>query len=208
MPANYSIQAEIIDIRHDTPRATDAFLVDTNIWYWIAYTRASQASNPPKAYQTRDYPSYISKALSVRASLYRCGLSLSELAHIIERTEREIFERANSVKIGTKEFRHNHAPAWANVVAEVVAAWGQVKGIATPMDVALDELTTDGAFRRFQQERLDGYDLFILEAMSRTGVIQVITDDGDFSTVAGIRVFTSNPLVIQLGEAQGKMVQR
>jgi hypothetical protein len=61
---------------------------------------------------------------------------------------------------------------------------------------------------RFQTDKVDGYDLFILEAMKNHGVVQVITDDGDFATVSGIQVFTANRNVINSARAQGRLLAR
>ena len=97
MAIHYNIRADVIDIRNDIPKPEDTFLVDTNVWYRLTYTRASQADAPPKSYQASDYPSYIGKALSAKSNLRRCGLSLSEVAHLIEKTEREIFIRSKGV---------------------------------------------------------------------------------------------------------------
>lgn len=207
MPVNYTIRADVVDIRQDLPKPSDAFLVDTNVWYWMTYHRASQSGQPPRGYQTRDYPAYISKAISAKAQLRHCGLFLAELAHLIERTEREIFIRSNG-PVGTKEYRHNHPAERTNVVAEIQAAWGQVKTMAKPIDILVDEPATNVALTRLQTHPLDGYDLFILEAISRTGIIQVITDDGDYATVPGIQVFTSNHPVITAARNQGRLLQR
>jgi len=92
MAVNYLIHADVIDIRQDVPKPDDIFFVDTNVWYWLAYTRASQSTQP---YQIHAYPSYIGNAISVRSQLHRCGLSLAELAHLIEKTEWEIYIRSN-----------------------------------------------------------------------------------------------------------------
>ena len=88
MPVNYTVQAEVVDIRSDAPKNDDIFLVDTNAWYWYTYTNASISS---RSYQITEYPSYIAKAISATSLLLYCGLSLAELAHNIEQTEREIF---------------------------------------------------------------------------------------------------------------------
>ena len=34
MAVNYTIEADVVDIGADTPMATDAFFVDTNVWFW------------------------------------------------------------------------------------------------------------------------------------------------------------------------------
>ncbi len=37
MPIRYDIKAKIVDITRDAPRPDDAFLIDTNVWYWLTY---------------------------------------------------------------------------------------------------------------------------------------------------------------------------
>lgn len=207
MPVNYVIGADIIDIRVDTPGPEDVFLVDSNVWYWMAYTKASLANKPPWPQQIHDYPTFVNKAIGVSAKLYRCGLSFAELAHRIERTELEIFEKTFG-RIYPKEYRHNHPSQRSNVVSEVKAAWAQVKTMASSLDVTINDAVADAAIGRFNNECVDGYDLFFLEAMSNAKVIQIITDDGDFATVSQIRVFTANKNVLTAAQNQGKLITR
>lgn len=77
--------------------------------------------------------------------------------------------------------------------------------MADPLAVTIDDMTATAALNRLQTEKLDGYDLFILESMKNHGVVQVITDDGDFATVSGIQVFTANRNVIAAAKDQGKL---
>ncbi|MBI4653581.1 MAG: hypothetical protein HY752_01045 [Nitrospirae bacterium] len=207
MPVQYTITVDVIDLRNDTPRQDDLFLVDSNVWYWTTYSRVNLADTPPKPYQINDYPLYISKALSVKSNLFRCGLSFAELAHLIEKTERGIYIRANGA-VSSKEYRHNCSSERANVVAEVQTAWNQVKTMSQIVELQIDETITDAALSRFSTQQLDGYDLFILEAISRARVVKVITDDGDYVTVPGIQVFTANQNVITAAQNQGKLITR
>lgn len=204
MAVNYVINADVIDIRQDTPTSDDVFLVDTNVWYWMTYTKASQSASP---YQINKYPAYLGKIFSVKAPLYQCGLSLSELAHLIEKSEREIFIRSHG-DLKPKEYRHNHATERSNVVAEIQAAWGQVKTMASSIDILVNELTTDAVLSRLNSQPLDGYDLFFLEGIAKAGVAQVITDDGDFASIPGIQIFTANKNVIDAARVQSKLVIR
>jgi len=201
MAVNYIVQAEVVDIRSDHPKKDDIFLVDTNVWYWLTYTKASTSAN---YYQITDYPTYIAKALSAQSLLLYCGLSLSELAHKIEQTEKQIF----SSVLKLKEYRHNYPAERANVVAEIKAAWSQVTSMAVSTEITIDEATTNSALTRFSTQPLDGYDLLILAAMDNAGIIQVITDDGDYVTVPGIRVFTGNQNVIIAARNQSKLLIR
>jgi predicted nucleic acid-binding protein len=203
MAVNYTIQADIVDIRGDSPQPDDSFLVDTNVWLWLTYTRALAAPH-----QTRDYPPYIQKARTAQAILLWCGLSLAELAHNIERIQRDIYNSANGLDLKSKEYRHNYPAEQSGVVAEIQSAWGLVKTIALPLELQVDEPTTDLALNRLNSQFLDGYDLFMLAAMDRAGVTQIITDDGDYVTVPGIQVFTSNQNVIREATRQKKLLRR
>jgi len=204
MAINYTIQAEVVDITIDTPKADDAFLVDTNVWYWTTYPNAT--SHIPN--QISNYPSYLNSALGVSAKIFHSGLSLAELSHIIEKTEREIYERNIGGSVKPKEFRHNLAGKRGRVVSEVQAAWAQIACLAEPLTVTIDTPMATAALNRLQAEKVDGYDLFILESMRNHGVVQVITDDGDFATVPGIQVFTANRSVILAARAQGRLIIR
>ncbi len=201
MAVNYTVQAEVVDIRSDSPQKDDIFLVDTNVWYWYTYTSASISSLP---YQITEYPSYLAKAISVDSLLLYCGLSLAELAHNIEQTERKIY----SPTIKAKEYRHNYPTERTKVVAEVETAWKQVRSIAACTEIFIDETKTNTALSRFKTQLLDGYDLLILEAMDKASVKQIITDDGDYVTVTGIRVFTANGGAISAAKNQGKLLVR
>ncbi|MEH1862080.1 MAG: hypothetical protein V7L21_29670 [Nostoc sp.] len=129
---------------------------------------------------------------------------MAELAHNIEQTEREIF----SSTLKSKEYRHNFPAERAKVVAEVQAAWSQVISSAVCTDVLVSEETSNAALTRFQTQLLDGYDLLILEAMDKAGVTQIITDDGDYLTVPGIKVFTANSGAIAAAKSKGKLLVR
>lgn len=207
MPINYSVQAEVIDITKDTPTAQDTFLVDTNVWYWLAYTRASMSSRPPARYQILHYPQYTNSALNANAKIYQSGLSIAELTHLIEKAEHDIYLASNP-KVTSKEYRHNHPVQRSKVVAEVKAACGQVGSLGQHLEFELNAPVVSSALNRLSTVCLDGYDLFILESMQRSGVVQVITDDGDFATVPGIQVFTANRNVIQAARANGKLIAR
>jgi hypothetical protein len=207
MTVNYVIEANVIDIQNDSPTSKDAFLVDSNVWYWMTYTKASLTTEPWARSRIAEYSFFVNKAISADSKLYRCGLSLAELSHIIEKSEREIFEKTSGT-IRPKEYRHNYPTERQNVVTEVEAAWGQVKTMATSIDIMIDDVLADHALPRFAKECVDGYDLFILEAMSSKKVIQVITDDGGFATVVGIQVFTANKNVLGAARKQNKLITR
>ena len=210
MPANYTVRADVIDIQQDNPRKEDIFLVDTNVWYWQTYTQASILSKPYNQYQTQQYPSYLNKALSANALLSYCGLSLMELVHNIERSERQVSIGQGAIPNNTKpkEYRHNYPQERANVVSEIQLACSQVRSIAVEVTVSVESLVVNSALNRLQTQLLDGYDLLILEAMKGANINSIITDDGDYVTVPDIKVFTANRNVIIAARNQGKLIVR
>jgi predicted nucleic acid-binding protein len=208
MAIDYDIQAQVVDIRVDLPRSDDMFLVDTNVWYWHTYTNADAGASH---YRIDTYPEYLIQAISANSVLSYTGLTLSELSHLIEQTERNLFIEERNLDRATfkpKEYRHNYPDERKKVVQEILTAWSQVRSIAAPLDFTVDETVTNSALLRLQSQNLDGYDLFMLEAMNKEGITQIITDDGDFSTIAGISVFTANGNIIRAAKNQNKLVTR
>ncbi len=207
MNISLTVRADIIDIQNDTPQKSDIFLVDTNVWLWQTYRNASFTAKP---YQLKDYPYYLDSALEQGTTLSYSVLTLAELASVIERIERDIYNQNNNSSLKSKDYRHNYPNERAKVVSEVQAAWSQVESIAISADLTINDEIAKAALNRFQTQSVDGYDLLILEAISRagTGKIQVITDDMDYATVPNIQVFTSNIQVIRSAQAQGKLLRR
>jgi len=205
MAINLQVQADVIDLRTDQPQPGDIILIDTNIWLWLTYGSYLAEAHP---YQAKNYPSYVTKARQAKSYLLWCGLTLAEMAHNIERLERTTYNRSNSPGCGTKEYRHNLPMERARVVSEIQAAWGLVKSIGQFLEVQVDGKATDTALSRLSTQPLDGYDLFLLEAMAQANVTKLLTDDGDFTTVPGIQVFTANNNVLQAARTQGKLLIR
>jgi len=180
----------------------DLLLVDTSSWYFLAYSKASQMGS----YKARIYPRYVNRALRARAQVYRCGLSFSELAHVIEHNERDIWIRKNG-NIQEKEYRNRQNERSA-VVKEVESAWSVIKSISRQVDVTINDPLTEDALQRYKTHPLDGYDLYILSLMFQTGILQILTDDSDFAAIPGIKVLTCNNTVIEAAREQQRLVQR
>ena len=210
MAVNYLVQAQVVDLRTDTPRPADRFYVDTNVWFWTVYARVGLAPKPPKAYQTTDYTNFLKSALTVGAGLLWSGLSLAELAHRIEKTEYEIYCLTATGATLPKEYRHNLPVERQQVMQEVETAWQAVEGMGKHLDrpVLIDAATTANALQELKARALDGYDVFSLHTALASGVNCVLSDDGDFCVVPQIVLFTANRTVLAAAQAQGRLVVR
>jgi hypothetical protein len=207
MPPVYNVRSPVIDIRTDTPRPTDALLVDTNVWYWHAYPSAGATPGSATPVQMTTYTAFLRRIAAAGAIAYRTGLCLAELAHLIEQNERVLYAGAVAA-VTTKEYRHNIPAERARGVREVQDAWAEVKRQSQPMPLVIDDPTTDAALLRFAAQPVDGFDLFLLEGMSAAGVHQVLTDDGDCGTVPGLQVFTANPRLLAAARSAGLLLLR
>ncbi len=72
----------------------------------------------------------MNKALGTHSRIHHSGVSLAELAHLIERTEREIYEKAVG-PIRPNEYRHNLGGERSRVVSEIQAAWSHIASLVT-----------------------------------------------------------------------------
>jgi predicted nucleic acid-binding protein len=213
MPVNYAVEAQVVDLRTDHPQPTDRFFVDTNVWFWTVYGRLGLAPAPaqPRPNQLRDYPAYLKAALTVGADIRWSGLSFSELAHRIEKTEFDIYCRTLAgAPPNPKEYRHNMAVERKRVMQEVELAWQAVEAMGKHLDkpVSIDGAATTAALQELKALALDGYDIFALQTARASGIAQVLSDDGDFCVVPGITLFTANRTVIAVAQARGKIVVR
>jgi hypothetical protein len=202
------VRAQIVDIRADAPKDTDRFLVDTNAWYWLFYSRASLLQNGPQPYQIANYPAYLKAAIGAKSPLSCYGLTFAELAHNIEKAEREIYEAQAGKKISPKMFRHDYPNQRRKLVALISDTWADVLSVSDMLDLEMDGSFMKSALSLFPSVGLDGYDLFMAEAAINAGVPQVITDDGDYATVPRLTVFTANQKVILAAQTAGKLITR
>lgn len=212
MAVQYQVRAQVVDLRTDRPLATDRFYVDTNVWFWVAYPNVQFGSTQPQAQRVGGYTNYLQSVLLAKGQLHWCGLSLAELAHLIEKAEFETYKTLGSTPVFStaKEYRHGHPAEWKRVAETIELAWRAVEALAQPLPGAttVDKAAVDAALRALARVALDGYDLFALKTLHETKVLQVISDDGDFCIVPGITLFTTNKNVLLAAQAQGKLLKR
>jgi predicted nucleic acid-binding protein len=206
VPLNLTVNAEVVDIRGDAPKDSDVFLVDTNVWFWLTYTRVSLSDAKP--YQTTDYPDYVQRALTTNALLSFCGVNLAELAGVIEQAERKIHNGRSGKIESVKYFRHNFPAQRIAVTTEISTAFSQVESMASAMDVMVNGDAAKNGLAHITRVPIDLDDAVMLEVALKNGVNQVLTDDCDFVGMNGITVFTANRTVLAAATATGRIKVR
>jgi len=199
----YVVRARVFNLRRCVPAPGDSYIVDTNVWYWTTYSRASLSGTRPKYYQVNEYPAFITGCLRTGATLWASPLVLAELAHRIEISEWQIYSALNG-PMPMKEFRHNLPAERRRVVAEIEASWSQVCSMANVYSLTVDSTVCERTVARMPELPLDSYDILSLpgEASATSSVRGVISDDGDFCGVQGLTLFTANQTVLNAARQQ------
>lgn len=168
-------------------KAGENIFVDTNVWKCLTYTKATMS------YQAKAnaYASFINRCVKEKAHLCSSVLSYTELASIIERTERDIYNQSTGSSVSLKKFREGVTER-QQVVAELQAAWAQVETLSSLIPIALDDALLKAAQKNFEHLPLDGYDVFFVEQMRAANITSIVTDDLDFIYVPGLTVYTNN----------------
>ena len=196
MASAITVRADIVDIR-SARSAPDHIFVDTNVWFWYAYGRSILAAPEWRRRQIAFYSTFLQKVIQSRSELYHSGLQLAELFHQIEKAELDDFNYRTNSQLKLKNFRHEQPAERQQVVDQCLMAWVEVTKVSKPIDCIIEATMTKAALDRFSAQPLDGYDIFFVESLIRSGVTtNVLTDDGDFATVPGITVYTANDRVI------------
>ncbi|WP_120508463.1 PIN domain-containing protein [Rahnella bruchi] len=197
-----TILSNVIDINNYIPKDKDNFFVDTNVWFWLTYSKGI----PQGRSYLHIYNQFINSALNNNSKLYHSGLTLAELAHIIEKSEREIHGKVINKTISTKDFRHLFSVQRLAAIKEVETSWLQVESLAEQIEINICENITDNCVTKMPSNSLDGYDLMIHESMLNSGILNIVTDDGDYTTVPGINVYTSNKNVLLAALQQKRLI--
>lgn len=185
---------QVLDINTEKPIKGEKYFVDTNVWYWFTYVGSKEMNVPdkPEDYQVRDYPQFIERALSDGASLCHSGLTFSELSHIIETTELNIYrKKINDEFFERKAFRKIKAER-DSVLNEIDIAWKTICGISECIDSKFDPGFVENVKDTMSSSVLDSYDAFYVELMRKHRVDYIVTDDRDFCTMSDGIVMTAN----------------
>jgi predicted nucleic acid-binding protein len=202
---NYDIKAKVVDIKKYNPNPNDTFFIDSNVLIWIFSSKHSRGGDKHGLYQTKEYASFFHKALKARSKLYVCGLSFSEMSHFIEDMEFKHFSNLNP-QVTRKEYRHNYLSERNNVIEEINAAWNGVSQVSEILELNVDKSSVDNSISLISSSMLDGYDVFLVSATKTNGIINILTDDGDFSSLEGVKLFTANNGVIKAAMEQWKLI--
>lgn len=186
--------ADIFNIDGIVPSAEDAYFVDTNVWYWFSCAALPGFSGAE--WKVRRYSRVIERLLNGRARIYHTSLIFAELANVIERRTAEYYRGLKGRDDELKALRQ--IPEFKELVSNGVNnAWLNVTTISRCIDVSIGSDFASRAKTIFNQYPLDAYDSFFVSLSASHGIVNIITDDADYHTVDGLRLFTLNGAMLR-----------
>ena len=215
---NLNVRAQVIDIRKHRPTQGHCFFVDTNVWGYY-FDDIFKPGRELENYK-KNYINYIDEVIFSRAKLqYSCtvgaelfGLVENRLLGIENTLRRKKYHSNKSKtdkfkKIEKKEYRHNRTDGDREEYLELVRAiLDGVKKLASDfLEVKLNKAALKIISEVMGNAEIDSSDALIVATMKTNGVTDIITNDMDFATVDGIRVFTANGAAINCAREQDKL---
>lgn len=186
-------QCNIIDINKvDSIKIEDmSFGIDTNILYWMHYSKGSFAKN----YQTSIYPSFLANLIASGNTLYTTIYNISELLYIIERNEYKQFKNSTKKKISKKVYRGIPSQR-ESLKSEYKSVLNQVESIYKIHDFEINIVGVKSFTTELSSHLCDNFDYLIINELKKQGINNFITDDSDFKSIEDINLYTANNRII------------
>lgn len=168
----------------------EIFALDTNILYWTHYSKASNPNLRVHPYQVTKYPNFVEKLLENGNKLITTIFNVTELMHVVESSEFQIYKATNNVRIGKKVFRkmeierEKYKNEIETIIMQINESYdGQIELIQlTENDIA-------NFVSNISNNSCDIFDYLVVEYLKSKGVKNFITDDKDFKTIEDINVY-------------------
>ncbi len=171
------------------------FFLDTNVLYWYAYPRYGTTHQGTK-YQAQPYYDFVDKLVASGNPLYTSVYNISELLNVIEKNEYDIFNTANpELHYSKKDFRKN-ASERGKVKKILSTTLDNVKNICSIVEHDFQQECLDEFVEKYEEHRCDPFDYIILSNCQKESKVNIISDDGDFSTITKINLFTANEIIL------------
>ena len=166
------------------------FFIDTNVLYWYSYSKYELFNDPVKR-QAQPYLDFLESLIENDNLIFTSIYNLSELLHIIEKHEFEIFQETNTGKrLNIKDFRK--ITSREGVKSELLTALENTKDLCSIMEYPFYLSDLEEFINTSDTHRCDNYDYIIIKNCIEQGKLNVISDDSDFVSMPGINLYTAN----------------
>ena len=173
---------------------TRCFFLDTNVLYWYTYPRFSLPGHLNPSAQI--YYDFIDSLTSAGNPLKTSVYNLTELLNVVEKNEYDIYCKLHpDLPLSRKDFRRM-ADERQKVSQMIKTTMNNALNICSITDFNFTSETLTSFSNEFTNHRCDVFDYAILKNCISTKDINIISDDGDFSSMPGINLYTANENIL------------
>lgn len=176
------------------PLPTSSILVDTNVLLWSFYGKYGFAAN---TYQS-NYSNFLAATLSKGIPVYTTSLNVSEMFHLIETTEFKFYCKSNSLTVTSSNRTSELKKYRANLVAQL-ALRNELKSVYNQITKQIHILSSNISHKNiFEYINVapncpDFFDLAFVQACNDNRILNILTDDADFSQFSKVLdIYTNN----------------
>lgn len=171
---------------------TEVLVLDTNILLWTFYPNLT----PNKVYQTREYPSFVANAIAQKNRIIVTTFCLSEMLHVVEKTEHDLYMKKTGAAISLKNYRKVLSER-SKVKSEIELILKQLGAIPT-LKIVKSKATrkTISRFTYAYNIHLADFFDFCLINFCNNHRYSIVSDDRDFNSpfYKGV-LYSANPNV-------------
>ena len=201
------LKAEVFDIRKPDCQTELKIVVDTNVLYFTYYDRFDQLGvlneDQPRTYQIEQYPAFIEKLLNNKSSLFVHRINLFEFSKTVEIVELKIlYYELNKPNVIWEEFkpkkvRLEYLSDYRKIQQAIVTYLNSITKTfeLINVNVPCNRIAADFLFE-WTDSIIDAGDAMLIAEAKRFGLTSILSDDADFATLKGIRLYTANDKVL------------
>ena len=181
---------KIVDITtYQSINNTRKYFIDTNALYWYTYPRFSNNLSA----QALPYYNFIDSLVAANNPLITSIYNISELLNVIEKNEFDIYTHIHpdAQHVSRKDFRRMPSER-SNLQKMMKTTLENVYAICDVVEFPFDSIHMYQFIETLTSHRCDVFDYMIIQNNIKEENTNIITDDGDFSTIPDITIYTAN----------------
>lgn len=184
---------KIIDLTTYIPiNNQKAFFLDTNVLYWYVYPRCGIQTEHHTKMQAAPYYNFVDSLVAAGNPLYTSVYNITEMLHVIEKREFELYAMTHpEAKWSIKDLRRISEER-EQLKRNLSTAMSNVQNICSILDFNFTYDILNQFIADLEQHHCDTFDYAILKNCIAEKKLNIISDDGDFTTMHQINLFTAN----------------
>lgn len=168
--------SNVLDIRKYNPTSSDTFFFDNNIWMFLFCPLGNYSQK-----QQNIYSSFLTSALSARATIFVNSLVLSEFTNSFLRLDYEQWLRTSGFPGAKFKKDYIPSPQYKSTVSAVVSAVENILNITDRRPDDFHAIDISSICSNFTT--IDFNDCYFIE-FCKLNSLKLVTDDGDYKKIA------------------------